>query len=76
MMDNGKSGVICSDNWGIYEAMVVCRQNGKQQAERATLVGLYLTCCCEWLQNKWAIKTWLMCGPATATYKKQDQNDF
>ena len=57
MMDNGKSGVICSDNWGIYEAMVVCRQNGKQQAERATLVGLYLTCCCEWLQNTWAIKT-------------------
>lgn len=37
-LNNGESGTICADDWGTFEALVVCKQLGMSYAEKATQV--------------------------------------
>lgn len=37
---SGRSGTICSDEWGLNEATVVCRELGLKYASRETQVSV------------------------------------
>lgn len=40
-LKNSVSGTVCPQNWGLPEAMVVCRQLGLKYADRSTSVSCY-----------------------------------